>query len=70
MGVNVVETNEAEEEVPTREESEEVAEGEELVEVQQRSVSAKSKAKEPDERTDDPMRMYLREMSSVELASR
>ena len=31
MGVNVVETDEAEEEVPTREESEEVAEGEELL---------------------------------------
>jgi RNA polymerase primary sigma factor len=69
MGVNVVETYEAEEEVPTREESEEVAEGEELVEVQQQSVSAKSKPKEPAERTNDPVRMYLREMGSVELLS-
>jgi RNA polymerase primary sigma factor len=71
MGVNVLETNEAEEEVATGEESEEAAEGEnELVEVQQRPVSAKSEAKEPAERTDDPVRMYLREMSSVELLSR
>ena len=73
MGVNVVETKEAEleEEVATREEPEEEAEGEnELVEVQQRSVPAKSGAKDPAERTDDPVRMYLREMGSVELLSR
>jgi RNA polymerase primary sigma factor len=41
----------------------------ELVEVQQK-VPAKSEAKEPAERTDDPVRMYLREMGSVELLSR
>jgi RNA polymerase primary sigma factor len=73
MGVNVVETKEAEfeEEVATREEPEEEAEDEnELVEVQQRPVPAKSGAKEPAERTDDPVRMYLREMGSVELLSR
>ena len=73
MGVSLVETKEAEleEEVATREEPEEEAEGEnELVEVQQRSVPAKSGAKEPAERTNDPVRMYLREMSSVELLSR
>jgi RNA polymerase primary sigma factor len=73
MGVNVVETEEAEleEEVATREEPEEEAEDEnELVEVQQRPVPAKSGAKEPAERTDDPVRMYLREMGSVELLSR
>src|SRR5712692_3197442 len=73
MGVSLVETKEAEleEEVATREEPEEEADGEnELVEVQQRSVPAKSGAKEPAERTDDPVRMYLREMSSVELLSR
>ena len=73
MGVNVVETRKAEfeEEAATREEPEEEAEGEnELVEVQQRSVPAKSGAKEPAERTNDPVRMYLREISSVELLSR
>ena len=73
IGVNVVETAEAEpnETVTIREEPEEEAEGEnELIEVQQRSVPAKSGAKEPAERTDDPVRMYLREMGSVELLSR
>ena len=75
MGVNVVETEEAkpEEEVATREEPEEEAGGEnenELVEVQQRPVPAKSGAKDPAQRTDDPVRMYLREMGTVELLSR
>ena len=73
VGVNVVDTKEAEleEEVATREEPEKEAEGDnELVEVQQRSVPAKSGAKNPAERTDDPVRMYFREMSSVELSFR
>jgi RNA polymerase primary sigma factor len=72
-GISVVETKETEpeEEVATGEEPEEEAEGEnELIEVQQRPVSAKSAAKEPAERTDDPVRMYLREMGSKELLSR
>ncbi len=33
-------------------------------------LPAKAEAKEPTERTDDPVRMYLREMGSVELLSR
>jgi RNA polymerase primary sigma factor len=64
MGVNVVETEEATEEgEEQREEADEEpeSEGGELVEVQQK-VPAKSEAKEPTERTDDPVRMYLREM--------
>src|SRR5438309_5242246 len=72
MGVNVVETEEANKEGKEQpEEPEEEAEGEssELIEVQQK-VPAKSEAKEPAERTDDPVRMYLREMGSVELLSR
>ena len=71
MGINVVETKEAEseEEAATHEEPEEEGENE-LVEVQQRPVPVKSGAKEPVERTDDPVRMYLREMGSVELLSR
>ena len=71
MGVNVVETEEATEEEGEREEAEEEPEAEsgELVEVQQK-VPAKSETKEPTERTDDPVRMYLREMGSVELLSR
>ena len=73
MGISVVETKETEpeEEVATGEEPEEEDEGEnELIEVQQRPVSVKSAAKEPAERTDDPVRMYLREMGSKELLSR
>ena len=71
MGVNVVETEEASEEEGEQQEAEEEPEAEsgELVEVQQK-VPAKSEAKEPAERTDDPVRMYLREMGSVELLSR
>src|SRR5262249_39699264 len=42
----------------------------ELVGIQQRKVPAKSGAKEPAKRTDDPVRMYLREMASMELISR
>jgi RNA polymerase primary sigma factor len=71
MGINVVETEEAEqEEEQPREEPEEEPEAEgELVEVA-RAVPAKAETKEPAERTDDPVRMYLREMGSVELLSR
>jgi RNA polymerase primary sigma factor len=73
MGVNVVETNEAEpeEKVATREEPEDEAEGEnELVEVGQRPVPAKFGATKLAQRADDPVRMYLREMGSMELVSR
>jgi RNA polymerase primary sigma factor len=72
MGINVVETEEAEadEEGEAREEpEEEETEAGELVEVTAKPP-AKSEAKEPAERTDDPVRMYLREMGSVELLSR
>src|SRR4051794_24067813 len=69
MGVNVVENEDAEPEDEAREEADEEPEGGEVVEVQ-RAVPAKTEAKEPAERTDDPVRMYLREMGSVELLSR
>ena len=72
MGINVVETEEAEaegEEEAREEPEEEEAESGELVEVAAKTP-AKSEAKEPTERTDDPVRMYLREMGSVELLSR
>src|SRR6266581_522401 len=41
----------------------------ELVEVTQKAVTEVKKS-EPGERTDDPVRMYLREMGTVELLSR
>ena len=70
-GVNVVET-EAREDEGGREEAddeEQDAETGELVEIQPK-VPTKSDPKEPIDRTDDPVRMYLREMGSVGLLSR
>src|SRR3984957_6239739 len=71
MGINVVENEEAEADGDEEKEEaeEEESEGGELVEVTPKPI-AKSEAKEPSERTDDPVRMYLREMGSVELLSR
>ncbi|MFT3730904.1 MAG: RNA polymerase sigma factor RpoD [Hyphomicrobium sp.] len=71
MGITVVETEEGEEK---EEGAEDVADDEEsgrsLV-AQSSSALTKSEGKsEPAERTDDPVRMYLREMGSVELLSR
>ena len=71
MGINVVETGEAEaeEEEPREEAESEETESGELVEVTPKTP-AKSETKEPIERTDDPVRMYLREMGSIGLISR
>jgi RNA polymerase primary sigma factor len=71
MGINVVETEEAEaeEEEPREEAESEETESGELVEVTPKTP-AKSEAKEPIERTDDPVHMYLREMGSIGLISR
>ena len=73
MGINVVEAEDAElhEEAATGEEPEEEAEDENaLVEVPQRPVPAKAATKDPTGRSDDPVRMYLRDMGSKELLSR
>ncbi|TMJ25101.1 MAG: hypothetical protein E6G88_18175, partial [Alphaproteobacteria bacterium] len=72
MGINVVESEETdpeETEEPRPEEPEEDEPDGELVEVV-RTTPAKPEKAEPTERTDDPVRMYLREMGSVELLSR
>ncbi len=71
MGINVVETEEPElEDQEAREEAEEEeAESGDLIEATSKPP-AKSETREPAERTDDPVRMYLREMGSVELLSR
>src|SRR5262245_19809400 len=71
MGINVVDQEEAESETEAGEEEEEdePAGDTELVEVTAKTVATKE-TKEPAERTDDPVRMYLREMGSVELLSR
>ncbi|MGO4831310.1 RNA polymerase sigma factor region1.1 domain-containing protein, partial [Rhizobiaceae sp. 2RAB30] len=68
MGINVVEDDEAGEEAEAAEgDSDE--EANELAEQTGTAVAAVAK-KEPTDRTDDPVRMYLREMGSVELLSR
>jgi len=71
MGINVVESEEADGERPeTAEGADEEEEGGDLVEAAPRAVVAKAERAEPADRTDDPVRMYLREMGSVELLSR
>lgn len=67
MGVNVVDEEDvAEEEAATATPS---AAGTEVATAAGTAL-AKAKKKEPTDRTDDPVRMYLREMGSVELLSR
>jgi RNA polymerase primary sigma factor len=68
MGINVVEQDDANDEDGEKEEDDD-DEGGELVEVTAKPLATTEK-KEPSERTDDPVRMYLREMGSVELLSR
>jgi RNA polymerase primary sigma factor len=68
MGINVIEQDEASDDDAEKEEDDD-DEGGELVEVTSKPLIVKSD-KEPSERTDDPVRMYLREMGSVELLSR
>src|SRR5881227_1665850 len=68
MGINVSEAEEADAEEEKQEEAEDETDNE-LVEVTQKAVTEVKKS-EPGERTDDPVRMYLREMGTVELLSR
>ncbi|WP_412049714.1 RNA polymerase sigma factor RpoD [Hoeflea sp. Naph1] len=71
MGINVVEEDEASEDKEAEDDSdgEEQSEGGEVATASSSAV-ATTKKKEPTDRTDDPVRMYLREMGSVELLSR
>jgi RNA polymerase primary sigma factor len=72
MGINVIEAEEADDS-PAEAEAEEESESTELVEASSpsRAVATRPETtKEPTDRTDDPVRMYLREMGSVELLSR
>ncbi|AZO74328.1 MULTISPECIES: RNA polymerase sigma factor RpoD [unclassified Mesorhizobium] len=71
MGINVVEDDEQGEEAEATDaggDSEEDAN--ELAEQTGTAVATTTTKKEPTDRTDDPVRMYLREMGSVELLSR
>lgn len=73
MGINVVEDEEADEGTAAAEEEDNDSDGEseggELA-PSGGTALATAKKKEPTDRTDDPVRMYLREMGSVELLSR
>ena len=66
MGINVVDEDEVEEAEPDTPEEEST----EIAERTGTAVASKSNAREGSDRTDDPVRMYLREMGSVELLSR
>ena len=65
MGINVIEEEEAEEAEPG-----DSAGGEVAPTSDSREVAVAEKTSENLDRTDDPVRMYLREMGSVELLSR
>ncbi|QDZ11034.1 RNA polymerase sigma factor RpoD [Devosia ginsengisoli] len=67
MGINVVDEDEVEE---TEVEKEEEDQGQEVAPATGTAVSTTSNTKAGSDRTDDPVRMYLREMGSVELLSR
>ncbi len=76
MGINVVETDETEEgeKKPggsaAGDEDEEEQEGGDIAAQTRSGAVEVAKTKEPVDRTDDPVRMYLREMGAVELLSR
>ncbi|MBH0236345.1 RNA polymerase sigma factor RpoD [Methylobrevis albus] len=72
MGINVVESEEAEDSDETAASTKDNAAGDDADEVVEATGTAvaKTAAREPADRTDDPVRMYLREMGSVELLSR
>ncbi|MCR6500164.1 RNA polymerase sigma factor RpoD [Shinella sp. CPCC 101442] len=72
MGINVIEDEDAEEATQAEDDGgddENESEGGELA-PSSGTALATAKKKEPTDRTDDPVRMYLREMGSVELLSR
>jgi len=71
MSINVIEGDDAEEAEEEGAAEEEEAESGELTEAAPASSRAvATRNSEPADRTDDPVRMYLREMGSVELLSR
>ena len=71
MGINVVEDEEVGEEAEPADPAADAEEdANELAEQTGTAVAAAPAKKEPTDRTDDPVRMYLREMGSVELLSR
>ncbi|MBA8839345.1 RNA polymerase sigma factor RpoD [Ochrobactrum sp. RH2CCR150] len=70
MGINVVEDDEQDNDREENNNDDDAEEGGDLVETSGTAVATTTTKKEPTDRTDDPVRMYLREMGSVELLSR
>jgi RNA polymerase primary sigma factor len=70
MGVQIVENDEAGEDGEDEPEEEEVETVDNISENDPRSLTSTVKKTGTGERTDDPVRMYLREMGAVELLSR
>ncbi len=70
MGVQIVENDEAGEDGEDEQEEEEVETVDNISENDPRSLTSTVKKTGTGERTDDPVRMYLREMGAVELLSR
>ncbi len=70
MGVQIVENDEAGEDGEEEQEEEEVETVDNISENDPRSLTSTVKKTGTGERTDDPVRMYLREMGAVELLSR
>src|SRR6187200_36554 len=70
MGINVVEEEETSDEGEAEAAADAEEDANELAEQTGTAVAAAPAKKEPTDRTDDPVRMYLREMGSVELLSR
>ena len=68
MGINVSESDDGDSDEENKDEADDETDNE-LVEVTSKAVTEVKKS-EPGERTDDPVRMYLREMGTVELLSR
>ncbi|MEL6373372.1 MAG: RNA polymerase sigma factor RpoD [Pseudomonadota bacterium] len=66
MGINVIDSDEAEE----QEESLDNSSTSRELTTKSTAIAKSDSKSEPAERTDDPVRMYLREMGSVELLSR
>ncbi|HMN74111.1 MAG TPA: RNA polymerase sigma factor region1.1 domain-containing protein, partial [Rhodoblastus sp.] len=70
MGITVTEDQDNDDSEGEEGGDDDEAEGGDLVESNPRPAVVATRASEPADRTDDPVRMYLREMGSVELLSR
>ncbi len=70
MGINVVEDDEQDADAEEADNSDDESDARELADATGTAVAPTTTKKEPTDRTDDPVRMYLREMGTVELLSR